>query len=159
MGSEFAQFIEWDYKRSLDWHLLNYDMHGKMQRYVKDLNHLYQSEKALYEVDFSFEGFEWIDCDDRDHSIISFMRKGKDWHDMLIFICNFTPEVYNDYRVGAPFFLFYNEIFNSDSEIYGGSNVGNLGKLHADEYGIHRRPYSLKLRIPPFGVVVLKPEF
>jgi len=159
MGGEFGQFIEWDYKRSLDWHLLDYDMHQKLQRYLKDLNRLYKKEKALYEVDFSFEGFEWIDCNDSDRSIVSFLRKGKDWHDMLIFVCNFTPVVYDEYRVGAPFDTYYREVSNSDSEIYGGSNIGNLGKLHAEQYSVHGRPYSLKLRIPPFGVLVLKPEF
>lgn len=159
MGGEFGQFIEWDYKRSLDWHLLDYDMHQKMQQYVKDLNKLYKTEKALYEVDFNFEGFEWIDCNDSEHSVVSFIRKGKDWHDMILVVCNFTPVVYNDYRIGAPFDLFYKEIFNSDSEAYGGSNVGNAGGVHADQFGVHGKPYSLKLNIPPLAVLFLKPQF
>lgn len=159
MGGEFGQFIEWDYKRSLDWHLLDYDMHKKLQHYVKDLNKLYKTEKALHEVDFSYDGFEWIDCNDSDHSVVSFMRKGKDWHDTLVIICNFTPVVYNDYRIGAPFDTFYEEIFNSDSEAYGGSNVGNLGGIHAEEYSFHGKPYSLKLQVPPLATVVLKPKF
>ena len=159
MGGEFGQFIEWNYQESLDWHLLDYDMHRKLQRYVRDLNKLYRSEKALYEVDFHYEGFEWIDCNDADHGVVSFIRKGKDWHNMLIFVCNFTPVVYEDYRIGAPFNLFYEEILNSDSEIYGGSNVGNFGGVHAEPYEFHGRPYSLRLRIPPLAVLVFKPKF
>lgn len=159
MGGEFGQFIEWKYYDSLDWHLLDYEMHKKMQDYIKDLNKLYRSEKALYEVDFSFDGFEWINCDDADHSIISFIRKGKDWRDMLLFVCNFTPVVHEHYRIGAPFNLYYKEILNSDSEIYGGSNVGNCGGLHADEIPCNGRPYSLALRIPPLGMLVFKPVF
>lgn len=159
MGGEFGQFIEWDYKRSLDWHLLGYDMHRKLQQYVKDLNQLYKSEKALYEVDFSYEGFEWIDCNDNDHGVVSFIRKGKDWHDMLIFICNFTPVVYEDYRIGAPFDMFYEEVLNSDAEVYGGSNVGNFGGVHAEQASLHGKPYSLRLRIPPLSTLVLKPQF
>ena len=159
MGSEFGQFIEWDYKRSLDWHLLDYEMHGKMQQFVKDLNNLYTHEKAMYEVDFSYDGFEWIDCTDSDHSVIAFLRKGKDWHDILVFVCNFTPIVYNNYRVGVPFDLFYSEILNSDSEIYGGSNVGNMGGVQAEQYTFHGRPYSVNLQIPPLGMLVLKPVF
>lgn len=159
MGGEFGQFTEWDYQRSLDWHLLEYEMHRKLQNYVRDLNRLYKEEKALHEVDFSHEGFEWIDCHDSDRSIISFIRKGKDWHDMLLFVCNFTPVVYDDYRIGAPFYTFYREVLNSDSEVYGGSNVGNLGEVHAENYGIHGRPYSLRLRIPPLAALIFKPVF
>ncbi|HEX3028055.1 MAG TPA: 1,4-alpha-glucan branching protein GlgB [Clostridia bacterium] len=159
MGGEFGQFIEWDYKRSLDWHLLDYDMHSKLQAYVRDLNELYKTEKALYEVDFSFEGFEWIDCNDTDHSVVSFIRKGKHPEDTLIFVCNFTPVVYEDYRIGAPFDLFYDEILNSDSEIYGGSNVGNLGGIKADQKEFHGKPYSLSLTVPPLATVILKPRF
>lgn len=158
MGGEFGQFIEWDYKRSLDWHLLNYDMHKKLQNYVRDLNKIYRQEKAMHEVDFEGSGFEWIDCNDADHSVISFIRKGKDWHDTLIFVCNFTPIVYNNYRIGAPFDTYYREILNSDSETYGGNNVGNLGGVQAEHISCHGRPYSLSLQIPPLGMIILKPE-
>ncbi len=160
MGGEFGQFIEWDYKRSLDWHLLDYEMHQKLQRYVKDLNRLYKREKALYEIDFDQEGFEWIDCNDADHSIISFIRRGKDWkNDMLIVVCNFTPVLYTDYRIGVPFNTWYEEIFNSDSAIYGGSNKGNEGRVKAEEISFHGKPYSLNLTIPPLGVIYLKPKY
>jgi 1,4-alpha-glucan branching enzyme len=159
MGGEFGQFVEWDEKRSLDWHLLDFEMHQKLQRYVKDLNHLYKTEKALYEVDFSFNGFEWIDCNDTDHSVVSFMRKGKDWHETLIIICNFTPVVHNGYRVGLPFDTFYDELLNSDSEIYGGSNVGNLGGITAEQTPCHSRPFSANINLPALSTIILKPRF
>ncbi len=159
MGGEFGQFIEWNYKQSLDWFLLDYDMHRKMQDYVRDLNALYKKEKALYEVDFHYEGFEWIDCNDTEHSIISFLRKGKDWHDSLIFVCNFTPVPQEDYRIGAPFDTVYDEIFNSDWDKYGGSNVGNFGEIKAEKEPMHNKPYSIRLRIPPLATIVLKPKF
>lgn len=159
MGSEFGQFVEWNYKRSLDWHLLDYEMHNKLQRYVKDLNNLYRNEKALYEADFSFEGFEWIDCSDMDNSIVSFIRKSKDSSEMLIFVCNFTTVPRWDYRIGVPYDAFYREIFNSDSEIYGGSNAGNLGGVKAETTPFHGRPWSVNIKMPPLGVLVFKPEF
>ncbi|WP_010681293.1 1,4-alpha-glucan branching protein GlgB [Acetivibrio cellulolyticus] len=158
MGGEFGQFIEWNYKQSLDWHLLDYDMHKKMQDYVRDLNNLYKNEQALHEVDFSYDGFEWIDCKDTEHSIICFMRKGKDWRDSLIFVCNFTPAAHENYRIGAPFDTFYDEIFNSDWEKYGGSNVGNFNGMQADKEGCHEKPYSIRLRIPPLSTIILRPR-
>ena len=159
MGGEFGQFIEWDYKRSLDWHLLEYDMHKKLQRFVKDLNRIYTGEKALYQVDFSYEGFEWIDCNDSDHSVVSFIRKGKNWQDMLLIVCNFTPVVYENYRIGAPYDVFFSELLNSDSEIYGGSNAGYFGGVRAEQIQYHGKPYSLNLRVPPLAMVILKPQF
>ncbi|MGE5328975.1 MAG: 1,4-alpha-glucan branching protein GlgB [Deltaproteobacteria bacterium] len=158
MGGEFGQFIEWDYHKGLDWHLLGYEKHKKMQDYVRDLNKLYQSEKCLWELDFSGDGFEWIDCHDADHGVISFVRKAKDWKDMLVFVCNFTPVVYNGYRIGVPLQGYYKEIMNSDAEIYGGSGQGNSGGINSQEYQWQGRPYSLELTIPPLGVLVLKPE-
>lgn len=157
MGNEFGQFIEWDYKRSLDWHLLDYDLHKKLQNYVRDLNKLYTTEKALYEADSCSQGFEWIDCGDSDHSVVSFIRKAKDCKDFLIFVCNFTPVAYFDYRIGAPYDLIYKEILNSDSEYYGGSNIGNFGAVSADNIPFHNRPFSLSLNIPPLSVLVFKP--
>lgn len=157
MGGEFGQFIEWDYQKSLDWHLLDYDMHKKMQDYVKDLNKLYKSEKSLWEIDFSHGGFEWIDCTDAEHGVISFVRKAKDWKDMLIVVCNFTPVVYEGYKIGVPLPGFYKEIMNSDAEIYGGSNQGNNGGVTAKEFPWQGRPYSLDLKIPPLSTLILKP--
>jgi len=134
-------------------------MHKKLQNYVRDLNKLYKEEKALYELDFSYEGFEWIDCNDIEHSIVSFMRKGKNQEDMLIFVCNFTPVPHSRYRIGVPFNLYYKEILNSDSEIYGGSNMGNMGGLHAENIHFHGKPFSLELQIPPLSTIVFKPVF
>ena len=159
MGGEFGQFIEWKYKESLDWHLLNYPMHEKMSIYVSDLNHLYKTEPAFYELDTSNEGFELIDCKDVDNSIISFIRKGKDWHDMLIFVFNFTPRTHESYRMGAPLKTKYIEIFNSDAEKYGGSNVLNTEPIVSEDIPMHDKPYSMTLRIPPLGAVILRPLF
>jgi len=159
MGNEFGQFIEWDYKRSLDWHLMELDIHKKLQKFVMDLNLLYKKEKSLFEQDFSPEGFEWIDCGDIDHSIVSFLRKGKDWHDALLFVCNFTPQVHENYSIGVPFDTFYEEVLNSDSELYGGSNIGNYGGIYAEQKGCHGRPYSVSISVPPLAIVVLRPVF
>ena len=158
MGSEYGQFIEWKYKESLDWHLLNYPMHEKMSLFVSDLNHLYKTEKAFFELDTSNEGFELIDCKDVDNSIISFIRKGKDWHDMLIFVFNFTPETHESYRMGAPLKAKYIEIFNTDAEKYGGSNVLNTKPIIAEDIPMHEKPYSMKVSIPPLGAIILRPS-
>lgn len=158
MGSEYGQFIEWKYKESLDWHLLDYPMHQKAHLFVNDLNHLYKSEKALYEVDTHHNGFEWIDCNDTEHSIVSFIRKGKDWRDMLIFVCNFTPAVHDHYRIGAPLDTCYEEVLNSDNEKYGGSGVLNVGLIQAQSVPCHQKPCSIVLRIPPLSTVVLRPD-
>ena len=158
MGNDFGQFKEWDFRNSLDWHLLGYEMHSKLKDFVRDLNKLYTSEKALYEVDFSYDGFEWLDCNDSDHSVVSFLRKGSNPEDVLLFVCNFTPVVYNDYRIGVPYDTFYREVLNSDSGLYGGSNVGNLGGLAAEHAAYQQRPYSINMQVPPLAVVVLKPE-
>lgn len=158
MGGEFGQFIEWNFKQGLDWNLLGYEMHGKLKNFVCDLNKLYTSEKALYEIDFSYDGFEWLDCNDSDHSMISFLRKGTHPEDMLLFACNFTPVVYSNYRIGVPYDAFYKEILNSDSELYGGSNVGNFGGLLAEPIEYNQRPYSLSIQVPPLAVVVFKPD-
>lgn len=159
MGSEFGQFIEWNYKKELDWHLLDYDMHRKMQTYVKELNWLYRSSKALYEQDYGYDGFQWIDCNDAEHSVISFIRKGKDWHDMLLFVINFTPVAHSSYRIGAPFNLHYTEVFNSDAEYFGGTNMGNDGGVVAQTIPFHNMEYSLDLVVPAYGVIVLRPDF
>ena len=158
MGGEFGQFIEWKFKEALDWHLLDYPMHEKLHRYASDLNHLYLTEKALHEVDFLYEGFEWIDCNDTAHSVLSFIRKGKDWRDMLLFIYNFTPALHDSYRVGAPLDTTYSELFNSDSEKYGGSNGVNAEPLVAENVPFHNKPFSLTLKIPPLSCIILRPD-
>jgi 1,4-alpha-glucan branching enzyme len=158
MGNEFGQFIEWNFKQGLDWHLLGYDKHRQLKEYVRDLNKLYTSEKAFYEIDTSYEGFEWLDCNDSDHSIVSFLRKTDRLEDTLMFVCNFTPVVYKDYKIGVPYDAFYKEILNSDSEIYGGSNVGNMGGVYAEHTEYHDKPYTIKIQVPPLAMVIFKPE-
>jgi 1,4-alpha-glucan branching enzyme len=158
MGGEFGQWNEWSEARALDWIVLDYEPHRKLQQYVKDLNRLHAAEPALHEVDFSWEGFQWIDLHDVDKSIVSFVRRAKDSEDFVVVVANFTPVVREGYRVGAPRGGFYTEILNSDSESYGGSNVGNKGGLPADDIPWQGFEYSLLLTLPPLGVVYLKPE-
>ncbi len=155
MGGEFGQFIEWKYKESLDWHLLDYPMHEKMSLCVKDLNILYKQEKALFEADFTSDGFEWINYDS-DNSVLSFIRKGKDWHDMLVFVCNFSPSLFENYRIGAPLDTTYTEIFNTDSEKYGGTNILNAKPIKAEKLPYNNKPNSVTLRVPPLSTVILR---
>lgn len=156
MGCEFAQRREWDHERSLDWHLLQYSPHQGIQRWVKDLNHLYRSEKALHQQDFTEAGFEWIDCTDRNQSVLAFLRKSHDPKESLIFICHFTPELRHDYRIGVPFEGSWQEVLNSDSAYYNGGGQGNLGCVEATEISAHGRPYSVVLSLPPLSVLILK---
>ena len=156
MGNDFAQFVEWNYQQSLDWHLLEFDYHKKINDYVKDLNKFYKSQKSLYEIDFSYEGFEWIDCNDNNHSVICFIRKAIDNDDFLVIVCNFTPMVYNNYRIGLPKPGHYSEIFNSDDLKYGGSGVCHKDGLNAEEYHFHNRTYSACLDIPPLAISIFK---
>ncbi|MEK6560406.1 MAG: 1,4-alpha-glucan branching protein GlgB, partial [Nitrospirota bacterium] len=127
MGGEIGQWWEWNCDVSLDWHLLQYEEHSKLQRFVRDLNHLYRNEPSLCEIDFEYQGFEWIDFHDSDNSILSFLRRGKNPDDILIFACNFTTVPRRGYKIGVPRAGYYKEILNSDAEIYGGSNIGNSG--------------------------------
>ena len=159
MGGEFGQFIEWDEKRPLDWFLLEYPHHKQIQDFKRDLNHLYKQEKAFWYDDFKGSGFEWIDADDGNRSLFSFMRKDEDGKGNLIFICNFTPNPIEDYRVGVPYNTQYREILNSDDEKYGGSGVINTALIPAQDYNCNNMQYSCELRVPPLGAVVLKPVF
>jgi 1,4-alpha-glucan branching enzyme len=157
MGTEIGQWDEWKEEHSLDWHLLQYEPHHKLQRFLANLNRLYRDEPALYEVDFDYTGFEWIDFMDSDNSIITFMRRASDYRDVLVFVCNFTPVFRENYRVGVPFHCEYKELLNSDSEMYWGSNKGNFGGLWSDELAWHNQPYSLGLKIPPLSTMIFKP--
>lgn len=157
MGGEIGQWDEWYHERSIDWQLLQYKPHQNLQRFVKDLNRFYKSEPSLYEVDFNYSGFEWIDFHDADQSIISFIRRAKRDDDFLVFICNFTPVPRYNYRLGVPRAGFYKEILNSDSSEYWGSNIGNSGGVLAEEILWHGRPYSINITLPPLAVVVFKP--
>ncbi len=158
MGSEFGQWQEWRESQSLDWHLLDFEPHEKLQSLVKDLNHLMQNEPALYKVDFDESGFEWIDFLDSENSIISFMRKTDDPKDTLVFVCNFTPVYRDNYRIGVPFDAHYREVLNTDSINYWGSNKGNLGGINSEDKPWHSKPFSLNLAVPPLATIILKPE-
>ena len=156
MGQEFAQRHEWNEAGSLEWHLLEHEPHQGVQHLVRDLNRLLASEPALHQVDFDWQGFEWLDANDSDNSVYSFMRHGRNSDDLIIVILNATPVVRYGYRVGVPRPGHYEEILNTDAAIYGGSNVGNLGGMNAGEHAWMGRSYSLALTLPPLAAVFLK---
>lgn len=156
MGAEIGQWREWDFLSSVDWHLLQYEPHQKLQRFVRDLNLFYRSQPPLYQLDSSPAGFEWIDFNDTEGSIISYQRYGQDRTDSLIVVCNFTPVPRFNYRVGVRQPGFYRELLNSDSRYYGGSNLGNSGGLETQEISCHGRPFSLSLTLPPLATLILK---
>lgn len=156
MGNEFAQFDEWNENKSLDWHLLNFESHEKFQTYIKDLNKIYCNEKILSYDDFTNNGFEWIDCNDSDRSVVSFMRKGKNPNDIIIFVCNFTPVPLLTHRIGVPFPGIYKEILNSDDLKYGGSGIVNSNIIQSEKIEWNWRQNSIGLKIPPLGVSIIK---
>ena len=156
MGIEFAQWNEWNVWGVLDWDLLNYPPHQKIQTLVKDLQSLYCQEPSLYTADFEESGFQWIDCSDHRHSVISFLRRDRHSPDFLVIVGNFTPQPHAHYRIGVPTAGFYQELFNSDSRQYGGSNLGNLGGKPSEDWPFHGFPYSLDLCLPPLAVLILK---
>jgi len=156
MGNDFGQWREWNHDHSLDWHLLSYRPHQQLQQFIKDLNHFYRNHKALFELDTSSEGFEWVDFYDADHSVIAFWRKGK--NEKLLFIFNFTPEVWRNYTLGLSVLGKFKEIFNSDSQYYGGSNVGNNGFAESKPYPWNGRSNSLTVNLPPLGMLVFQQE-
>lgn len=158
MGADIAQRDEWNFNSSLDWHLLNYEPHKKIKKYMQDLNKLYKENKALYEVDFDWTGFEWVDFSDATQSIVLFIRWSKNKEEMILVCCNMTPTPRYDYRIGIPKFGFYREIFNSDSEVYGGANIGNMGGVKSDDISWHSKPYSINVNLPPLGITLLKYE-
>jgi 1,4-alpha-glucan branching enzyme len=157
MGDEFGQRREWNHEESLDWHLLQYKPHQGIKNWVRDLNNLYRNQATL-QLDFSQEGFEWIDANDRDNSIISFTRRGKEPGDILVVVINFTPVPRYNYKIGALIKGFWREILNSDALEYGGSGQGNLGGVEASPAGMHGQLYSLTITVPPLGAVFLKPD-
>ncbi|MHB8085763.1 MAG: 1,4-alpha-glucan branching protein GlgB [Dehalococcoidia bacterium] len=156
MGDEIGQWNEWNHETSLDWHLLQYRPHSGLQKLVQDLAGLYRNEPALYELDFESKGFEWIDCNDSLHSVVSYMRRGRSTGDIILIVCNFTPSPHIGYRIGVPHGGYWQEILNSDAHDYGGSGYGNLGGMEADEVPFHGRPNSLNLTLPPLGAVLFK---
>lgn len=156
MGLELGQWEEWNVWGDLNQQLLKDPLHHQLKRFLQDLNHLYRSQPALYSQDFQESGFDWIDCSDNRHSVISFLRRGADPQDFGVVVCNFTPQPHAHYRIGVPEFGFYTELFNSDAREYGGSNMGNLGGKWAEEWPFHNHPYSLDLCLPPLGVLMFR---
>jgi 1,4-alpha-glucan branching enzyme len=157
MGNEFGQWSEWNHDASLDWHLLNGPFHTGLARWVRDLNTLYRGQPSLYEYDFNPVGFEWVDCKDSQRSVVSFLRCRRGPDDKTLFVCNFTPAVRENYRVGVPTEGHWKEILNSDAPLYGGSGQGNFGGLQTIPLPIHGRPFTLNMTLPPLGVVAFQP--
>jgi len=156
MSMEFAQWSEWNVWADLEWSLMQYEPHQQLKLFFQDLNRLYRSQPALYTQDFDEQGFQWIDCSDNRHSVVSFIRRDKNSEDFAIAVCNFTPQPHSHYRIGVPEPGFYTELFNSDAREYGGSNMGNLGGKWTDNWSMHSQEYSLDLCLPPLGVLILK---
>jgi len=156
MGGEFAQHAEWQHEGSLDWHLLEHPLNAGMQRWVRDLNTFYRGERAMHEVDFDAEGFQWVDCCDTQNSVIAFLRKSQSGDDAVLVVCNFTPVVRENYRIGVPAGGTWLECLNSDAALYGGSGQGNGGSVESVPLPAHGLFHSLTLRIPPLGVLYMK---
>ena len=156
MSMEFGQWGEWNDWKDLDWDLLQYHNHKCLKQLFIDINSIYKSEPALYSQDFEESGFEWIDCSDNRHSVVAFIRRGKDNNEFIIAVCNFTPQPHSHYRIGVPEKGFYTELFNSDASQYGGSNMGNYGGKWTDDWSCHNMPYSVDLCLPPLGVLMFK---
>ena len=158
MGDEFGQWREWHHDESLDWPLAQYDRHAGLQRLVEDLNRLYRAEPALHELDCDPAGFGWIDANDSQSSVLTFMRKGRSTDDIIVVACNFTPVPRDNYQVGVPRGGFWQQVLNSDRREYWGSGQGNLAGVEAVPVAVHGRRYSLNLALPPLGAVFFKSE-
>ncbi len=156
MGGEIGQWNEWSHEQQVDWLLLYFEAHRQIQEYVRALNQLYRSQPALYEVDFSWNGFQWIDCHDVDNSVVSFFRRAKDPNDFVMVVANFTPVPREGYRLGVPEGGFYGELLNSDSAFFGGSNAGNAGGVPSAPTPWQGQPHSIVITVPPLAVVYLK---
>ncbi len=156
-GMEFGQWNEWYQGRSVDWHLLHYPLHQGLMTVITDLNRLHRTEAALHEMDFDGAGFSWINFSDTHNNIVSFIRKGRDQADHIVCVFNCTPVTREGYRIGVPEHRYYQEIYNSDSEMYGGGNVGNRGGVHSDWLPWHGYPHSLNITLPPLAAVYFKP--
>ncbi len=156
MGQEIGQRDEWNYNESVQWDLLTFDYHRKLQTLAAELNRFYRANAALYEVDFHYTGFEWVDFHDVENSIISFLRRANDGHDFLLVVCNFTPVVRSHYAIGVPEAGCYREVFNTDSEMFGGSNVGNGAPVDSQPVSQHGRKHSISITLPPLAVIVFQ---
>ncbi len=159
MGGEFGQWPEWQHDHSLEWHVLEHADHASLQKWVRDLNHLYRAEPALFELDFDYKGFEWIDFHDADNSVLSYLRRNKAGDALMAVACNFTPVPRHNYRVGVPNGGFWKEILNSDAKDYGGSVQGNMGGVEAAPVSFYGKfDYSLSVTLPPLSIVVFKSQ-
>ena len=158
MGAEFGQVKEWNHDESLEWHVLDFPFHAGVHRWMKDVNQFYRSQPALYEKDFDPNGFEWVDFHDWENSVVSFLRFGHDQSRPLLVVCNMTPVLRHNYRVGVPIGGYWKELLNSDSSLYAGSGQGNFGGAEASPLPAHGRYYSLSLTLPPLGIVVFSPS-
>jgi 1,4-alpha-glucan branching enzyme len=157
MGGEFAQDWEWDQEQGLRWHLLNDPQRRKIQLFIKDLNTLYRRESPLWQMDFEPAGFQWIDFHDAQQSIVAFIRRGFHPDDLVYCVFNFTPVPRFNYQLGAPVEGFYREVLNSDSSLYGGSDLGNTGGIGTTPGTFKEWPCSLTLTLPPLAALILKP--
>ncbi|MGZ4986101.1 MAG: alpha amylase C-terminal domain-containing protein, partial [Chthoniobacterales bacterium] len=157
MGGEFGQVREWNHDRELDWFLLQLPKHDGLRRLVQHLNYTYKNEPALWDLDDTYDGFDWIDFHDADNSSVAFMRKSQHG-DIIAFVVNATPQVLHGYRIGVPEGGFYREIINTDGETYGGSNIGNMGGLNASDAPWQGRTHSLMIEVPPLATLAFKLE-
>jgi 1,4-alpha-glucan branching enzyme len=156
MGDEIGQWREWNHDMSLDWHLLHEPLHQGLQRWVRDLNTIYRGTPALHELDCHPSGFAWGDCNDSQQSVVSVFRKGRDSNALVLFVCNFTPVPRYNYRVGVPRAGSWQEILNSDAQLYGGSGQGNIGGSRTSPVHWHGHPQSLNLTLPPLSVLAFR---
>lgn len=156
MGGDFGQWDEWNFEKSIDWHLTEFEPHKGIMRLIEDLNRLHRAEPSLHQIDFHYTGFEWIDFQDSASSVISFERKAVDQNDRIIAVYNFTPVPRYGYRIGVRDEGTYHELLNSDADRYGGSNVGNLGSVQSEQIPTHGHDHSLSLSLPPLGMLFLK---
>jgi 1,4-alpha-glucan branching enzyme len=155
MGGEFGQGLEWSHDRSLDWHLLEVDLHAGVQAWVEDLNHLYRELPALHALDCAPAGFEWVDCHDADKSVLSFLRRGAADDPVVLVVLNFTPVPRTNHRLGVPLAGRWREVLNSDAPRYAGTGWGNFGGVEAAPVPEHGRPCSVTLTLPPLGALFL----
>lgn len=155
MGSEFGQRDEWNHSTSLDWHLMQYEPHQGIHRWIKDLNAMYRAHPALHRIDFEHKGFSWVDCNDHSQSVLSFLRYGGNDREAVLAVCNFTPVPRENHRIGVPHDGYWIESLNSDASEYGGSGRGNMGGVVAEAWEAHGYPYSVNLTLPPLSIVIL----
>jgi 1,4-alpha-glucan branching enzyme len=158
MGSEFGQEAEWSHERSLDWHLLEQPGHAGVQRLVRDLNHTYQDEPALWQLDSEGAGFWWLEPNDSDSNVFAFVRASQGRERLVVYAANLSPVPRYDYRLGLPRACRWKEVLNTDSSVYGGSDIGNLGAIECEPVPWHNQPVSARVTLPPLAAVWFVPD-